>query len=82
MNKNLFNQVNQILQEYRPAIQADGGDIELLKVEDGKVYIKLQGACVGCPMSFFTVKLGLERLLSERLPEINEVIAEDEEDCR
>ncbi len=82
MNKNLFNQVDQILQEYRPAIQADGGDIELIKVEDGKVYIKLKGACVGCPMSFFTVKLGLERLISERLTEITEVIAQEDEDCQ
>ena len=59
----------------RPMIQQDGGDLELIKVEDGIVYIELKGACVGCPFSFYTLTLGIEQTLKGLVPEVIKVIA-------
>jgi len=68
--------VQEILNEIRPMLQRDGGDIELVDVkDDGKVLVKLQGACAGCPGATMTLKMGVERLLKEKLPEVKEVIA-------
>ncbi|MFA5239729.1 MAG: NifU family protein [Phycisphaerae bacterium] len=62
----------------RPALQGHGGDIELVKIDDNKnVSVRLQGACHGCPGAAMTLKAGVERLLKEKLPEVNEVIAVD-----
>lgn len=64
-------QVAKILNLIRPAIQADGGDVELIDVdESGIVRIRLHGACVGCPSSSMTLKLGIERNLREHVPEV------------
>ena len=64
----------------RPNIQMDGGDIEFVKFQDGIVYVRLHGACVGCSMSRYTLKLGVEEFLKERFPEIEQVVAlEDHE---
>lgn len=69
----LQQRVAEVLDSFRPFIQADGGDIELVSVEDGVVKVRLQGACVGCPMSQQTLKMGVERHLRERIPEIKVV---------
>ncbi len=60
----------------RPALQGDGGDITLLRIEGGKVYVKLVGACSTCPSSIATLKLGVEALLKEEFPAIEEVVQE------
>ena len=67
--------VSAVLDEIRPALQADGGDVELVEVKDGVVSVKLNGACGTCPMSTFTLKMGIERLLREKVPGVKEVIA-------
>ena len=67
--------VEQVIQTIRPRLQADGGDIELVGVEDGVVQVRLQGACHGCPGAQMTLKLGVERLLKEKIPEIVSVEA-------
>ncbi len=67
--------VQTVLNLIRPAIQADGGDIELVKVaEDGVVSIRFHGACHGCPSSTMTLQMGIERNLIERVPEVTKVI--------
>jgi len=65
--------VQKIIDKIRPALQADGGDVELIDVVDGLVTVKLQGACAGCPMSQMTLKNGIERLVKQELPEIKAV---------
>ena len=57
--------VQAVLDKIRPSLQADGGDVELIEVEDGIVTVRLQGACAGCPMSQMTLKNGIERILKE-----------------
>jgi len=59
----------------RPALQADGGDVELVEVEEGVVKLKLTGACAGCPVASMTLKQGIERVLKEQVPEVKEVVA-------
>ncbi len=63
------------LELIRPALQADGGDVELVDVADGIVSVRLQGACGGCPMATMTLKNGIERILKEKVPEVKEVIS-------
>ncbi len=65
--------VKKVLDEIRPALQADGGDIELVDVEDGVVKVRLKGACAGCPMSQMTLSMGVERALKEQIPEVERV---------
>ncbi len=67
--------VEKALQKIRPALQADGGDIELVDIQDGVVRVKLTGACGGCPMSQMTLKQGVERVLKQEVPEVKEVEA-------
>jgi Fe-S cluster biogenesis protein NfuA len=67
--------VEKALQKIRPALQADGGDIELIDIQDGVVKVKLTGACGGCPMSQMTLKQGVERVLKQEVPEVKEVEA-------
>jgi Fe-S cluster biogenesis protein NfuA len=74
----LRDRVQSILDLIRPAIQSDGGDIELLDVTpSGVVRIRMHGACVGCPSSSITLKQGIERNLREHIPEITSVQAVD-----
>ncbi|HPS38312.1 MAG TPA: NifU family protein [Candidatus Cloacimonadota bacterium] len=69
-------QVESVLDKIRPAIQADGGDVELINIrEDGVVEVRLQGACKGCPMATLTLKAGIERVIKEELPEVKEVVS-------
>lgn len=62
-----------VLNKIRPMLQADGGDVEFVDVEDGVVKVRLKGACAGCPMSQMTLKNGIERLLKQEIPEITSV---------
>jgi Fe-S cluster biogenesis protein NfuA len=68
-------QVKQVLDKIRPSLQADGGDVELVDVENGVVKVKLKGACAGCPMSQMTLKNGIERLIKQEIPEIKSVVS-------
>ena len=68
-------QVEEVLDQIRPHLQADGGDVELVDINDGVVTVKLTGACHGCPMSQMTLKNGVERILKENIPEIKSVEA-------
>ena len=73
---NMREKVKAILDDVRPALQADGGDVELVEVDDqGIVKVRLQGACSGCPMASMTLKNGIERALKEAIPEVKEVVA-------
>ena len=67
--------VEKALEKIRPALQADGGDVELVEVtDDGIVKVKLVGACGHCPMSTMTLKMGIEKTLMEKVPGVKEVI--------
>jgi Fe-S cluster biogenesis protein NfuA len=66
-------QVKECLDEIRPGLQADGGDVELVGVADGVVKVRLQGACAGCPMSQITLKDGIERYLKRKVAGVERV---------
>lgn len=69
------DRVAAVVARIRPMIQADGGDLELVDVkEDGVVQVRLHGACRGCPSAQMTLKMGVERNLMERVPEVTEVV--------
>lgn len=71
---NIREKVEPVIEKIRPMLQADGGDIELVDVEDdGTVKVRLVGACAGCAMSQYTLKLGVERLLMKEVPEVKVV---------
>ena len=68
--------LESVLNKVRPAIQADGGDVELVKIrEDNVVEVRLTGACRGCPMATLTLKAGIERIVKDEIPEVVEVIS-------
>jgi Fe-S cluster biogenesis protein NfuA len=71
--KKMRERVEKALEKIRPALQADGGNIELIDVTDGVVKVKLTGACGGCPMSQMTLKMGVERTLKQQVPEVKSV---------
>jgi Fe-S cluster biogenesis protein NfuA len=71
----LKKSVQQALEKIRPLLQRDGGDIELVEVNDGVVKVRLTGACKGCPMSQMTLKQGVEKLLLKEVPGLKEVQA-------
>ncbi len=73
-NENILKLINECLEIVKPYIQNDGGDIKLIKFEDGIVYIKLLGACEGCIMKDYTIKDGIESFLIEHIPEVKGVI--------
>ncbi len=71
--------IKSLLEEYvKPAVETDGGAIDFLAFEDGVVTVELRGACAGCPSSTATLKNGIENLLKQHLPEVKEVVAENE----
>jgi Fe-S cluster biogenesis protein NfuA len=76
-DENTFEmQVREVIDSIRPMLQNDGGDIELVSIDEDKtVRVRLQGACRGCPGAAMTLKMGVERLLKERVPEVKEVVA-------
>jgi Fe-S cluster biogenesis protein NfuA len=73
--KDMREKVEAALEKIRPSLQADGGDVELVDVNDGVVKVRLTGACGTCPMSTMTLKAGVERILKEEVPEVKEVLA-------
>lgn len=73
-DQEVAKRINSILAVLRPNVQMDGGDIELIKFQSGKAYIRMLGACIGCPMASFTVKAGIEQALKEQIPDVEEVI--------
>jgi Fe-S cluster biogenesis protein NfuA len=72
--------VEEVIEIIRPAIQADGGDISLLEVDQdsGVVTVELHGACVSCPASTVTMKAGIERIMKDRVPGVTAVVQPDE----
>ena len=77
-NEKLIEKVKETLEAFRPQLNADGGDMECINIDDeNKVHLKLTGACGSCPMATMTLKMGIERYLKEVCPEINEVIQDD-----
>jgi Fe-S cluster biogenesis protein NfuA len=74
-SSNLHEKVQNVLNLIRPAVQADGGDVELVGVsDDGVVSIRFHGACHGCPSSTMTLQMGIERNLCEKIPEVKRVV--------
>ena len=69
------DKVEEVLDKIRPSLISDGGNVELVEVNDGTVKLKLVGACAGCPMSTMTLKTGIERILKQEIPEVKEVVA-------
>ena len=67
--------VEAVLAQIRSALQADGGDVELVDANEGVIRLKLKGACAGCPMATMTLRHGIEQVLKEKVPEVKEVIA-------
>ena len=68
------SEVESVLDRLRPLLQADGGDIELLEVTDGKAYVRLTGKCAGCPSSHLTLHLGIETAIRDAFPEFQELV--------
>lgn len=70
-------QVQEFLEKVRPMLQRDGGDVELVEVDEneGTVKVRLKGACAGCPMSTLTLKRGIEAKMKEEVPEVTEVVS-------
>jgi len=79
-DQGIIQQIEEVLEQIRPNIQMDGGEIEFVRYEDGIVYVRLLGACVGCPASMYTLKLGVEEALRGRLADVREVVAVEDED--
>jgi Fe-S cluster biogenesis protein NfuA len=75
MDETIQKRVQKALEEIKPRIQADGGDIELVAIEKGTVKVRLKGACAGCPMSAMTLKQGVESFVKTKVPEILKVEA-------
>ena len=75
MSESIEKRVQAALAEIKPQIQADGGDIDLVAVENNNVKVRLRGACAGCPMSALTLKQGVERIIKSKVPEIKSVEA-------
>jgi Fe-S cluster biogenesis protein NfuA len=69
------DKIAEVLDKVRPMLMRDGGDVELVEVNDGTVKVKLTGACAGCPMSTMTLKMGIEKILKQEVPEVKEVVA-------
>ncbi len=70
------DQVIEVIDSIRPMLQNDGGDIEFVEItDDNTVKVRLQGACKGCPGAAMTLKMGVERLMKQRIPQVKEVVA-------
>ena len=78
MNETI-DQIKAVLEELRPAILQDGGDIHFVRFENGTVFVKLHGACVSCPISFMTLKMGLETQMKQRISCVESVVSVDDE---
>ena len=69
------DKVEEVLNKIRPQLMMDGGNVELVEVNEGIVKVRLTGACGGCPMATMTLKMGIEKILKQEIPEIKEVVA-------
>jgi len=69
------DKVEEVLDKIRPQLMMDGGNVELVEVSGGTVKVRLTGACAGCPLSTMTLKMGIEKILKQEIPEVKEVIA-------
>lgn len=73
--------IKEVIEQLRANIQMDGGDVQFVRFDDGVVYVRFQGACIGCPASIFTLKGGIEEALKEQLSDIvREVVAIEEDE--
>lgn len=70
MSAKIVEHIISIIEELRPAIMNDGGDIHFVRFESGVVFVQFHGACVSCPISFVTLKMGLEAQIKQRIPEV------------
>ena len=70
----IIKKINDVLDELRPFLINDGGNIEFVKFEDGKVYVEMQGACAGCELIDLTLKNGVEEAIKAEIPEVKEVV--------
>lgn len=78
MNDDLETRVKEVLDMFRPNLQADGGDMEFISIDEkNRVHLILTGACGGCPMAVMTLKMGVERYLKDAIPEITEVVQDN-----
>lgn len=73
--ESLRTRVEEALERVRPGLQMDGGDVELVDVQGQDVYVRLVGACIGCPISTLTLKAGIEQALRQLVPEVERVVA-------
>lgn len=74
-NEDVQNRVLEAIEMFRPQLQADGGDMEFVSIDDQmRVHLKLTGACGSCPMAIMTLKMGVERYIQDAVPEITEVV--------
>lgn len=71
----MIEKIEAVLNQIRPNLARDGGNVELIDATDGIVKVRLTGACGGCPMASMTLKHGVERALKEKVPEVKEVVA-------
>ena len=78
MHEEALSAIHQVFSQLKPMVQKDGGDIEFVKFEQGVVYVRMHGACVGCPASMYTLKLGFEEALKAQVPGVTQVVAVDE----
>lgn len=72
---NMDEKVKEVIDKIRPLLQADGGDVEFVSIENGVVKVRLRGACMGCPASTMTLKMGIEAELKKAVPGIKSVVA-------
>jgi Fe-S cluster biogenesis protein NfuA len=77
LHEDTLQKIATVLESLRPTIRMDGGDLDFVRYEDTKVYVRFSGACIGCPMSMYTLKMGIESALKNEIPDITEVIAVD-----
>lgn len=77
MEETIEQKIEKVLEQIRPALRLDGGGIQLVAFypETGQVHVRMQGACVGCPMSEITLKMGVEAALHDAIPEVQEVVS-------
>jgi len=73
-DEKMYDEVVEVLDKLRPFLQRDGGDVELVEIEDGVVKLRLMGACGSCPSSTITLKAGIERALMEEIDGVKEVM--------
>ena len=77
-DKSFADKVREVIESVRPALQGHGGDVELVSTDQkNNVSVRLQGACQGCPGAKMTMKMGIERILREKVPQVNNVTAVD-----